>query len=612
MKLLHAVIVLSAAVLLSACNFTLASDITPPPDYVSPTAMPTLGALVPAAPPDVQQGAAIFAQNCAACHGPKGLGDGPQSMQLPVTVPGIGLAEVARQAAPADWFKTVTQGNLDRFMPPFVGGLSDQQRWDVVAYAFTLHTTPQQIAEGQQLFEANCPTCAAKFTDQARMAALSEDELVTLIKNGEGDIPAFGKNLSDDQDRAIAAYVRTLSFAAGPELAAASTPVSTGTGTPAAGAGTPAGTPVAASPAATPAAGTGTVTGSIQMASGGQLPSNLSVTLHGFDHGQDQSSGPQEVLTVSAPAAPDGSYRFENLAMPQNRIFIAEVEYAGVKYRSNFQAVQANTTSLALPVLKLYEKSSDTSLLKLNQIHIYTDFATAGTVQVLEIFAFTNSSDRSVVISEDGTSIPFIKLPDNAQNPGYEAGQDSAPFIAAGNGLAVVPSDTPYSIIAFFNMPYTGKLDVSQPLGIDAPSIVLLVPDGMKVSGSGLGDKGQQVIQNNNYHEYAASNLKAGQTLSFSVSGAAKASSATGPDARQIAMIAGGSLGIALIVAGVILFFRDRRRKPLATDESGFASADEVMDAILALDDLHRAGKIGDQAYQKRRDDLKATLRDAV
>src|SRR5512144_3249239 len=119
MKLVPLTIVIAAALLLAACNFTLASDITPPPDYVSPTPMPTLGALVPPAPPDVQQGAAIFAQNCAACHGAKGLGDGPQSMQLPVTVPGIGLPEVARDAAPAAWFKIVTQGNLDRFMPPF-------------------------------------------------------------------------------------------------------------------------------------------------------------------------------------------------------------------------------------------------------------------------------------------------------------------------------------------------------------------------------------------------------------------------------------------------------------------------------------------------------------
>lgn len=56
MKLLHMLIVVAAAGLLTACNFTLASDITPPPDYVSPTAMPTLGALVPPLRPTFSKG----------------------------------------------------------------------------------------------------------------------------------------------------------------------------------------------------------------------------------------------------------------------------------------------------------------------------------------------------------------------------------------------------------------------------------------------------------------------------------------------------------------------------------------------------------------------------
>ncbi len=609
MKLVHLTILIAAALLLTACNFTLASDITPPPNYVSPTPMPTLGALVPAAPPDVQQGAAIYAQNCAACHGDKGLGDGPQSMQLPVTVPGLGLEDVARQASPADWYKTVTQGNLDRFMPPFVGALSDQQRWDVVAYALTLHATDQQLGEGKQLFDANCPNCASNFTSQARMASLSEDDLVSLMKNGQGDVPAFGKTFTDEQARAVAVYIRTLTFASGAELAAAATaPAGTPVAETPALAGTP-GTPVAVSTAGTAAAGTGTVTGAIEMGAGGTVPANLSVTLHGFDHGQDQSTGPQEVLTLSATAAPDGSYTFSGVGMPLNRIFLAEVQYAGLKYRSGFQAVQSGTTTLSLPPVKLYEKTDDFHLLKFSQVHIYTDFATAGTAQILEIFAFSNSSDHSFVVSTDGSTIPFIKLPANAQNVGYEAGQDSAPFIAADKGLAVPPSDTPYSIIAFFTMPYDKKLELSQPFTLDTPSVILLIPDGMKLSGAKLTDKGLQVIQNNNYHEFSSAELKAGQTLDFSISGTPRTSSATGLDPRQITMIAGGSLGIILILAGAFLYLRDRRRLPQVAEGAGFESADEVMDAILALDDLHRAGKISSEAYQKRREDLKDILR---
>ncbi|MBK8782804.1 MAG: hypothetical protein IPO22_13575 [Anaerolineales bacterium] len=51
----------------------------------------------------------------------------------------------------------VTQGNLDRFMPPFLS-LSDQQRWDVVSYALTLHTTDQQVETGKSSLKKTAPT----------------------------------------------------------------------------------------------------------------------------------------------------------------------------------------------------------------------------------------------------------------------------------------------------------------------------------------------------------------------------------------------------------------------------------------------------------------------
>ena len=86
MKLRHFIFFTIIAALLAACNFTLAQDVTPPPDYVPPTPMPTLGPLFPASAPDVKNGAAIYVEKCAACHGETGLGDGPQGKQLQVTV----------------------------------------------------------------------------------------------------------------------------------------------------------------------------------------------------------------------------------------------------------------------------------------------------------------------------------------------------------------------------------------------------------------------------------------------------------------------------------------------------------------------------------------------
>ena len=160
------------------------------------------------------------------CHGETGLGDGEQGIQLGVTVPAFGLPEIARPASLAQWYTTVTRGNMERFMPPFAS-LSDQERWDVSAYAMTLHTSQEEIEKGKQLFETNCADCSTDFfKDQSKMSALSEVELARIIKQGNEEIAAFGANLSEDEVWAVAAYLRTLAYVTD-SVASASTPLST-------------------------------------------------------------------------------------------------------------------------------------------------------------------------------------------------------------------------------------------------------------------------------------------------------------------------------------------------------------------------------------------------
>ncbi|HEY9153267.1 MAG TPA: c-type cytochrome [Anaerolineales bacterium] len=630
MKFRLALFIALGTIFLAGCS--LASDITPPPNYVSPTPLPTLGALYPSSAPDIQNGAAIFAQNCAPCHGDTGLGNGPQSQQLPVTVPALGLADTARSASPAQWFTTVSQGNLDRFMPPFAGALSDQDRWDVVAYVLTLHTKPDQIAQGKALFDANCPNCANKFTDLKKMAALSEDDIIRIIKNGDGVIPAFGKNLADDQALDVAMYIRTLTFAAAAPPTPTITPTTVPTTVPPTVSGTASSLATAATGAATAsgstpeanttpatataipatnAAGAGTVTGSIQISSG-TLPSGLTVTLHGFDQSQNQTSTPQEIVTLTATPAPDGTFKFENVPMPANRIFTAEVDYKGIQFQSDPGAVSAGMINLALSPVKLYEPTSDISTLSFQQIHLDFDFATPGQTTVYEIYAFTNATDKAVIVSTDGATVPFIKIPDGAQNVNLLMDPNSAPLVgASNNGVAAPPNSKAYAVIASFTLPYSNQLEIKQPIAVDSPSMVLLLPDGMKASGSQLTDNGVQSVQNNNFETYSASNLKAGDVVNFTITGTPKNTTTPSGNSPAGLFIGAGAIGLLLIGAGVWFFFRDQKNQQKEEeDEDEFESADEVMDAILALDDLHRAGKIKDDVYQKRRAELKEILKE--
>jgi len=618
MKLRHILLLAIVAMLLAACNFTLAEDVTPPPGYVAPTPMPTLGPLYPASAPDPANGAAIFAEKCAPCHGSTGLGDGEQGKQLPVAVIPIGLPEIARKGLPSAWYTQVTQGNLDRFMPPFAS-LNDQQRWDVVAFALTLHTTPDQVEMGKSLFEANCADCVNYFSNLKTMSTLSEENLIQIIKEGKDSIPAFGKDFSDDEALAVAIYLRTLTFAAPaqPTVAPATeTPLSADAGTPSAETLPVDGTQAAVTPEAAPVAGIGNVSGSIENQTGTDLPSDLTVKITAFEHGPDATAGPQETASFETTVNADGTYVFENVAIPENIIYIAEVTVDGLPYQSEFAVVKAGMTELVITPIIVFATTDDFTVLKVESLQMFFDFAGEDTAQIFSVYSITNTSDKTVVV-DMGTEqkVPFINFPEGAEGQGYEAAQDSAAFLPTAGGFAMPPSEKPYGLIAFASIPKDKEITISQAALLPIGELMLFLPEGMNADGKTLIDGGIQPIQTTNFHVYTGSATNKGDKIEFTLSGKPTDSTAVNPDVTQnkTLLIGIGGLGIALILAGAWMFIRDRRKgNEEVSEEEGddeFEDSESLMDAIIALDDLHRSGKLSDEAYQQRRTELKNALK---
>ena len=91
-------------------------------------------------------------------------------------------------------------------------------------------------------------------------------------------------------------------------------------------------------------------------------------------------------------------------------------------------------------------------------------------------------------------------------------------------------------------MPYNDQLEIKQPFGIDLPSVVLLMPEGITVTGDQLTSEGAVVIQNNNYQEFSASDFKTGDVLDFTVSGLPK-TTASANNMPQIIFVGAGAAG---------------------------------------------------------------------
>ncbi len=631
MKRIHLIVFLFLLPLLAGCSFSLAGDVTPPPDYrppsteaVQPVANQRLH--YPVAAPDPQKGAPIYTEKCAPCHGDQGLGDGPRAAQLPNPVAAIGSPEIARMSIPAEWERIVREGKMDRFMP-FFDSLSDSQRWDVIAYVYSLSAPAEAIARGKELYQENCAGCHGEsgkgdgtqasaasmsdFTDPAAMSGKSTASFFDAITSGiPPAMPGYADKLAEQDRWALAEYVRWLSFssAGGPAAVAANPPAS---GTPGAAPQPQSTGVVTATNTLSGTQATGTVTGQILNGSGGEVPADLEVTLHGFDN-------TQLAISDTVTASPDGTFAFLGVAMPPGRSFLATTRLGQATYGSDVGTVQAGQDTVDLKIT-VFDTTTETSSLSTDRMHVFFDFSQPGKVQVLELYIISNKGNKMVVSAEENGPVLSFTLPNGAENLQFQDGVLGGRYLPAPGGFAdttpVRPGAGEYQVLFWFDMPYDRKLDLSLPVSLPVDSVVVLFPqDGVRVNGAGLQDDGTRDVQGATYHLYSGSAIKSGSALDLSLSGLPGGGSHLSPLGDRGSLVLGlGALGLVLVVVGLVLYRRGQNKQAeeedeLPEEEPGGDTPESLMDAIIALDDLYQEGRLPAEAYQTRRAELKDRL----
>lgn len=605
------------ALVLSAC--TLAEDVTPPPGYqatqaakpTSPAAQPI--SLAPAAPPNPAAGEALYAERCAPCHGDLGRGDGPQAAQLPNEPTHLGDPSVAREALPADWYQVVTQGRLDQMMPPFAS-LTDSQRWDVVAYALNLSVPAADLDQARQAYQESCASChgadgstptgGVSLSDPSWMAKQSQASMVTVISQGSGQMPGFSDSLSETQLWAMSAYVRQLAFSS------------------------PAETPPVASSAsgtATPASSqTASIVATVSMGSGSSEaspPADLDVTLHGFD-------GQQEVVTQTKTLGPSGTVNFPDLELVSGRLFILSTEYQGVRYVSDVSHLTDAGQTLQLP-LTLYDSTSDMSTVRASRLHVLLDFPSDGVMQVIELWVLSNTGDRTVMPSDSGGLV--FSLPSGANNISFEDNSVAQMATRTADGFSLAmplrPGQESAQLVFSFNLPYQDGADFHQPLPYPVDGVTVLLPDGgPTVKGSSVEDQGVQDLGGQSYHQYNLNSFGAGGAIDMQVAGRTTPIVSLGSNWQSLVL---GAAAFVLVLAGVIAWYRpsligfgrsadddeENEYDEDEYDEDEEAEDDDpqaLMAMIARLDDEFEAGEIDEDAYKRRRAELKHRALEAL
>ncbi len=520
----------------------------------------------PSASPDLQRGAAIYAQHCTACHGAAGAGDGPLVLNEEVPVPhSFQDADYVRQINPKEWFRTITNGRIENLMPPWQNALTEQERWDVALYTYAMHYTADQLEIGKILY-TDCAEChgetgngdgpeanknpqrpAAELTNLKSLNDLSDANMYVMVDEGQSDLmPAYGDEFSDEEIRAVVAYARTLgltntdSITADDELAGTSTEEATQEITGADSGGSTSGTtggntgivppprlptldpnnPSGGAQNATALSITGTVTNET---AGGTVPEAMTVTLRVYA-AADLAS--MEELTQTTTLNSDGTYQFTDVPYRAELVYLTTVNYLDRDFASGLFQPDPASPTLDMPIA-IYELTDDPSVVTINasvtQIQVGGD-----TLEATYSVRFTNTSDRLFTALEAEADGRYKSMNITLPPGSLVVGITDQPRYIYDQEANVVYDTTPLQpgeerfIQVTYLLDYTdgAVIEYNTPYRIDGQLRVLLETPTVTLEGNLFPSQGEEQLGEGTFQGYGDhATLEAGTTIQYTLSG---------------------------------------------------------------------------------------------
>jgi hypothetical protein len=144
---------------------------------------------------------------------------------------------------------------------------------------------------------------------------------------------------------------------------------------------------------------------------------------------------------------------------------------------------------------------------------------------------------------------------------------------------------------------------------------VVLVPAvGVDIKKSTLQDMGVQSLPDSDIQVFSGGTIARNEALEFRLTGnpytSQDGSLLSGENARWY-VIGLGSLGVGLLASGIWIYFKNKTaNREISQTQPSPLDRDEILDSIIALEDLFQAGEITESAFQAKRDQLKEQLRE--
>ncbi len=548
------------------------------------------------------RGQALFVKRCVQCHGQQGQGDGPLAEQIPGPLPDFTAPDYAADMSPQDIFDVITNGRMDKMMPPWGQELSEEERWDLTSYVWSLHIPAQTINDAIALYESTCTQChgssGAGLTpdvpdlNNAKWLDVTDAQLAAAFTSHPH--PAVGE-LSDDQQQLLALAARRFS------LGFDQTQVTV--------------------------EGLGDVDALVKNGGSGEPLANQPVRLIIFQ--QEQFAEIREGQTDD-----QGRTQFTGLPTGPTWAYVIETTYQDLTYHSEVGHFSPDSNMIEL-IASVYDPGASIDAVSISRAHWLIDISNPSFIDVGEVYAFSNSAKR-VFTGEmnpgaDKPEVIRIPLPENAIHISVEGETLGERFLLEGTTLIdtqpLPPGDT--QIFLRYALPVeNGQATLAHPLLYPTKMLNLLAPDiGVTVQAPDWQQEAPIQTQSGDFLNYTILNLPASSTPTAIISGISEElvqqQSETGDGAQQqiidssaapgvsgspkLPWIVSG-LGLILLGGGLFIGWKKHARSLAQLPALRQEQKQALIQQIAALDDRFEAGNIPADSYYQQRNALKLQL----
>jgi hypothetical protein len=357
------------------------------------------------------------------------------------------------------------------------------------------------------------------------------------------------------------------------------------------------------------------------------------VVSNGTEDGEDVAGLEVELLRFEAmdvaeefstAVADDGSYEFTDLPINQGEAYLATVNYEGVEFRSGMILLTQEPD--AERDITIYEQTDDRSVLRIISRGVVIAGADpdTGMIDILEIIALENESDRVFVGDEQG-QVLRLAMPQDASaispQPGFDFGQmhfDGDVLVSTG---AVIPGS--HNPMISYQIPYegtSGTLNIGTAMETGTLR-VLVQEDTFNLSSQVLEPAGQAQVGSDNYDVLAVDRPVVGDSFSVRISGLPREN--WNLPMEMSTFLASIAAGVGLVIGTVLIYQVVQRRRLVPGTGTGAGevpigdmSADELekerIELASELNNLesdYERGDLDEETYQAERDEILQELR---